>query len=231
MAPPRLPSPLILLPYCSLSAKCFLNFFLKSLIRRKIADHDTLWLIDKIVDNGNHVAIPIQYFPGDDLLTPLERSRRLPIGNLTSQFFANIYLNGLDHFVQDRLKIPKYLRYVDDCALFDDDQSRLTAARGLIEAYLSSLRLLIHPIKSQIYETRGGANFVGFRVLPDRIQIRNDSLRRGRKRHRLNRSMVSAQQMTSAELARSRQSWFAHLKHGDTWRLRQSIMLAEIGTS
>lgn len=111
-----------------------------------------------------------------------DRSRGLPIGNLTSQFFANCYLNRFDHFVTDRLRLPNYLRYVDDFALFSDDRATLVKARIAIEEYLESLRLRIHPIKSQLSETHIGVSFVGFRVLPDRIRIRNDNLRRSRKR-------------------------------------------------
>jgi len=70
---------------------------LKTLIRRKIRDAQTLWLIDLIIDSSNPQEPVIAYFPGDDLLTPAERRRGMPIGNLTSQFFANIYLNPFDH--------------------------------------------------------------------------------------------------------------------------------------
>lgn len=91
---------------------------LKRLIRRKLKCEDTLWLIDKIIDNSNEQEIVLDHFPGDDLITPLNRRRGLPIGNLTSQFFANIYLNGFDHFVEEHLKIRQYVRYVDDFALF-----------------------------------------------------------------------------------------------------------------
>ena len=64
------------------------------------------------------------YYPGDDLFTPFQRRRGLPIGNLTSQFFANLYLNGLGHFCKEVLRAKGYLRYVDDFALFHDDRER-----------------------------------------------------------------------------------------------------------
>jgi RNA-directed DNA polymerase len=197
---------------------------LKSLIRRKINCLSTLWLIGIIIDNGNYVPIPAQYFPGDTLLTPVARPLGLPIGNLTSQFFANIYLNGLDHFIQEQLKVPKYLRYVDDFSLFSDSPAQLGEARIKIEAYLATLRLKIHPIKSQIFETKHGANFVGFRVLPHQIRIRGDSLRRGCRRFRKNKQRVSHGRMKTLDFDKSTQSWFAHLQHGDTWRLQQTIL-------
>ncbi len=90
---------------------------------------DTLWLIDTIIDGSNDQEPVIEYFPGDSLTTPFERRRGLPIGNLTSQFFANIYLNSFDHFVKQTIKAEKYLRYVDDFTLFSDDREFLTDAR------------------------------------------------------------------------------------------------------
>jgi retron-type reverse transcriptase len=109
---------------------------LKSLVRRKIKCRDTLWLIDTIINNSNEQETVIEYFPGDDILTPVSCRRGLPIGNLTSQFFANVYLNGFDHFVKEELQVKKYIRYVDDFALFEDDWDFLADARIAIEEYL-----------------------------------------------------------------------------------------------
>ena len=89
---------------------------LKSKLRNKISCSDTLWLIDTIIDNSNLQAEHVHYFPGDGLFTPYERRRGLPIGNLTSQFFANYYLSFLDHYVKEVLRCKGYVRYVDDCA-------------------------------------------------------------------------------------------------------------------
>lgn len=157
---------------------------LKSLIRRKLKCKSTLNLIDLIIDNSNPQEPICDHFPGDDLLTPLERRHGLPIGNLTSQFFANVYLNGFDHFVKQELGVKPYLRYMDDFAIFSDDLGFLKNARLSIEAKLSQLRLKIHPIKSQIFETRHGASFVGYRIFPDYIRIRSSNLRRARRHHR-----------------------------------------------
>ncbi|MFM7366929.1 MAG: RNA-directed DNA polymerase, partial [Sphaerospermopsis kisseleviana] len=182
---------------------------LKSLIRRKIKCADTLWLIDKIIDNSNQQESVIDYFPGDDLLSPLARNRGLPIGNLTSQFMANVYLNSFDHFIKEQLKCQKYIRYVDDFVLFADDKIFLENARLSIEEYLASLRLKIHPIKSQLFATEYGANFVGFRVLPHQIRVRNDRLRQGKARIK---RIISEYPVSAEErIQKSLQSWFAHL--------------------
>jgi retron-type reverse transcriptase len=196
---------------------------LKTLLRRKIKCPDTLWLIDTIIDGSNDQIPVIEYFPGDDLLTPIQRRKGLPIGNLTSQFFANVYLDGFDHFVKETLRTHKYVRYVDDFGLFSDDRNFLLAARTAIEAYLTELRLKIHPIKSQLFETQYGVNFVGFRILPDRIRVRNDNLRRARQRLRELQQGYSTGQVPLKLLVQRLRSWEAHLLHGDTHRLRRSL--------
>jgi len=131
---------------------------LKQQIRRKLKCQDTLWLIDRILDNRSEGESPMDYFPGDTLLTPLERPKGLPIGNLTSQFFANVYLNGFDRYVKETLRVSKYQRYVDDFACFSDDRAFLQDCRHQIEAYLNQLRLKIHPIKSQLTQTYYGVS-------------------------------------------------------------------------
>jgi retron-type reverse transcriptase len=200
---------------------------LKALIRRKIKCPDTLWLIDSIIDGSNEQEPVIDYFPGDHLTSPVERRKGLPIGNLTSQFFANIYLNGLDHFVKEQLQIKQYLRYVDDFALFSDDRGVLAEARPAIEAYLADLRLKIHPIKSQLFETQQGACFVGFRVLPDHIRVRANNLHRARYRLKRLQQAYALGQLSFQQLTQSIQSWAAHLKHADTWHLRQDIFTGQ----
>ena len=196
---------------------------LKSLIRRKIKCPNTLWLIDTIIDNSNPQIPVVAYFPGDDLLTPQSRRHGLPIGNLTSQFLANVYLNGFDHFVKEKFKITRYVRYVDDFALFSDDYDLLKEARLAIEDYLVSLRLKIHPVKSQLIATKHGASFLGFRVLPHYIRVRNENLKRARRRLRNLQADLAQGKITIRDVSQSIRSWVAHLEHGDTWRLREEI--------
>lgn len=196
---------------------------LKARLRRKIKCPRTLWLIDTIIDASNDQIPAAFHFADDDLLTPLGRRRGLPIGNLTSQFFANVYLSGFDHFVKEVLGAKKYLRYVDDFALFSDDHRFLAQARQAIEAHLDTLRLKIHPIKSHITKTQQGANFLGFRVFPDRIRVRTENLRRARRRCRALQVAYATGHTDLAGVIQRLQSWEAHLKHGDTHHLRRQI--------
>lgn len=199
---------------------------LKAVIRRKIKCPDTMRLIETIIDASNKQEPHAPYFPGDDLFTPHERRRGLPIGNLTSQFFANVYLNAFDHFVKQTLRMEKYVRYVDDFALFGDDPDRLATARPEIESFLTDLRVRIHPVKSQLFETKRGANFMGFRVFSDRIRVRTENLRRARRRLKRLQQRYRRFEIGSLEVRQSVQSWIAHLEHGTTWRLRERIFSA-----
>lgn len=196
---------------------------MKELIRKKIKCKDTLWLIDKIIDNSNPQESVIQYFTIEDLINFGDRRLGLPIGNLTSQFFANIYLNPLDHFVKEKLKCKAYVRYVDDFALFSDDAAYLANCRREIEDFLAKLRLKIHPIKSQLFQTKHGASFLGFRIFPSKIRVRSQNLRRGRRRIKRLQKDYAQGRITLSKVKQSMDSWTAHLEHGDTWRLRQQI--------
>jgi RNA-directed DNA polymerase len=89
---------------------------LQELLERAVKCPETLRLASLIIDGSNPQEEAAAYFPGDNLFTPFERRRGLPIGNQTSQFFANVYLNPLDQFVLRELQPAVYLRYVDDCA-------------------------------------------------------------------------------------------------------------------
>jgi len=163
---------------------------LRNILRQKIKCPQTLWLIDRIIHNSNDQIPVCDYFAGDDLLTPITRRRGLPIGNLTSQFFANVYLNNFDHYIKEKLQIKKYIRYVDDFAFFSNDHLELSQVRHSIEHYLASLRLKIHPIKSQIFATKQGANFLGFRIFTSHIRVRSNNLRLGKRRIRILKKTV-----------------------------------------
>jgi RNA-directed DNA polymerase len=157
---------------------------LKDDLRRRIACPRTLWLVDAVIDGSNPQEPVHLHYPGDDLLTPLTRRRGLPIGNLTSQFFVNVYLDGLDHFIKEVLGAP-YLRYVDDFALFDDDPAVLAEWQARIAAHLARRRLSLHPGKTRIVSTQTPATFLGFVLLPGgRRRLPEENVRRFHNRLR-----------------------------------------------
>ena len=195
---------------------------LKAEFRRRIACHDTLWLLDAIVDGSNRQEPVNLYYPGDDLFAPFGRRRGLPIGNLTSQFFANLFLDGLDHFSTEVLRAP-YLRYVDDFALFDDDPAVLEDWRRRIVEWLARRRLSLHPDKTFIAETGAPATFLGYVLRPGRRRLPEENVRRFRNRLRALRDRWRAGTIDAAAVQTRIEAWIAHAEHADTWRLRRAI--------
>jgi len=196
---------------------------LRAQLAAVIACPGTLWLLDQILANGATIGPALDGFPGDTLFTPLERPRGLPIGNLTSQFLANLHLNAIDHTLSALPGVRAYLRYVDDLALFADHPEPLHRARLRLDAELAALRLRAHPIKTQIRRCRDGASFVGFVVRPGRLRVRNHNLRRGCQRLHQQRRAVAAGVLPLEAARSSLLSWNAHLAHGHTWRLRRRL--------
>ena len=151
---------------------------LKLILRKKIACKDTLWLIDGIIDNSNPQENTLQYYEGDSLLTPIERKKGLPIGNLTSQWFGNFYLNEMDHFIKERLKCKAYVRYVDDFILLADSKEILAEWRHLITDYLKKVRMILHPQKTIIFRSIDGVPFLGHRIFPHYRKLNSDNVKR-----------------------------------------------------
>ncbi|MDE0426804.1 MAG: reverse transcriptase/maturase family protein [Candidatus Poribacteria bacterium] len=196
---------------------------LKTQFRRKIRDAGVLWLMALIVESSNPQEYVREYFQGDDLLTSLNRQRGIPIGNLTSQFFANIYLNGFDHSVKEDLKCRYYIRYVDDFVVLENDKARLHQVKAEMDTYLTQLRLKLHPHKCQVSPVKDGTDFLGYRIFPTHRRLRASSVRRARRRLRRLVQDYEADKITWADVNHSVQSWLGHIKHADTYGLRRAI--------
>lgn len=199
---------------------------LRALLARRIADEQTMGLIDLILDGGAGIqageGAPV-FLPGDDLFAALRR-RGLPIGNLTSQFWANVYLHELDKFVKHELRCPAYLRYMDDFVLFSDDKAQLWDWHSAIRQFLADrLRLVLHPRKSVVFPTHTGIDFCGFRIYPTHRRLRRSSVRRFVRRLCRQRDAFQAGDLSYEEMTTSVKAWIAHAEHGDTWRLRERI--------
>lgn len=110
--------------------------------------------------------------PASKSLFCSEENKGLPIGNLTSQLFGNIYLNEFDHFVKNKLGIKYYGRYVDDMVMIHEDRNYLLECRGKINRYLkSNLELNLHPRKFYLQHYKKGVQFLGVFIKPYRIYI------------------------------------------------------------
>ena len=192
----------------------------KELVARKIKDPDVLWLVGQIIDHSNPQEAVRNWFPGDDLFTPSERRRGIPIGNQTSQFFSNVYLDPLDHFVKERLGIKGYVRYVDDFLIFSDDKSHLADVKEQLQHFLVHLRLRLHPKKSVVFPVKEGVRFLGYRVFPTHRLLVKENVRRFRRRVRTMQREYAAGQVSFREICQRLTSWSGHAKQADTFRLR-----------
>jgi hypothetical protein len=182
-------------------------------------------LLDHIIDTSPMVQQPPSYFPGDDLLTSLERRRGIPIGNLTSQFLANLYLDDLDHYVkQKQFKVRAYLRYVDDMVALDDDKGRVAEVREAVGERLAAARLLLHPRKAHVSPTADGLKLLGYLVFPNHRCLRNDNGHRFSRRLRGFARAYSAGLIDLEDIKPSLQSWIGHAMHADTLRLCARII-------
>lgn len=197
---------------------------LKNLIRCRIKDPDVLWLIDLIIDSSNPQEPVLDYFPGDDLLTPAERRRGLPIGNLTSQFFANVYLNGFDHFIKEQLGCRFYFRYVDDTVVAHSNKNYLWEIRDAMEKFLETLRLKLHPQKQHIRPVTKGLKFLGQVIYPDRRRLPKNNVRRFMRRMKKFQRLYAEHKMEFAPINHSYKSWLGHAKQANTLALRKELI-------
>ena len=147
----------------------------------------------------------------------------MPIGNLTSQNWANWYLNALDRFVKHDLRCGAYLRYCDDFLLFADDKAVLWAWKSAIVDFLETLRLTLHEDRAQVYPAKTGIPWLGFRVFPTHRRLLRRNVKAFARRFRAQRDAYHAGQMALADVQPSLRAWIAHASHADTYRLRKSL--------
>jgi hypothetical protein len=211
---------------------------LRETLARKLHDPGLLWLADQVINSGAGVLAgeyDMQYFAEDDpstgsgqgLLAAL-RPRGLPIGNLTSQFWANCYLNPFDHFVKRQLRCCKqrggYLRYVDDFVLFGDSRAQLWEWKQAIVTRLARLRLTIHEERAQVYPVSEGLPFLGFVVYPQRRRLkRRKGVAFGRRLRWLARQYGQGRAPLERVHASAR-GWANHARYGNTVGLRTALL-------
>jgi len=202
------------------------HVILRQILGRVIHDPDAMWLVDRVLDSGVGVLsgeYEMAWFPGDDLLAA-NRPRGLPIGNLTSQFWANCYLDPFDHFVKRELRCQGYLRYVDDLLFFADHKPTLWAWRAAAIARLGRLRVAVHGRQAHPRPVSEGIPFLGFLVFPTGRRLKR---RKGIAYRRRLEALLAAYAAGDASLEQvdaSVRGWVNHARYGDTWGLRQALL-------
>lgn len=193
------------------------------IIQKKIADPKILDFIRKLLTTSssgneyNHLFPPNSHFRTNP-------SRGIPIGSLTSQLFANIYLNEADQFIKHKLKIKYYLRYMDDMIILAKDKEYLHQVKEQIVEFLyDQLYLTVNPRKIRIFPTNKGVDFLGYVVFKDHILLRSVNVRKFRKKYRKLLRMVREGRISEKKAWQSIQSWIAHAEQADTYKLRQKL--------
>jgi retron-type reverse transcriptase len=179
---------------------------LLDLIGKKIADEEVIRLIKRI-------------------LTSDSLSKGIPIGNLTSQVFANLYLNPLDQFVKHSLGFKYYIRYMDDFVLMDISKDRLQKAKKEIGRFLEeNLRLNLHPQKQTVTPLKCGIDFLGFRIFSTHRLLRKENVKRFRRRLKRIKRQFEKGEITIGKISLFIKGWIAHAKQGNTYGLRKKLL-------
>ncbi len=176
---------------------------LKKMVRRYIKDPDVLWLIDLIIDSTPD--------PG------------IPIGNQTSQWFAVMYLSGLDHFIKEKLGIKYYGRYMDDFFLIHEDKAYLQYCWKEIEKYVAGLGLSLNN-KTNIFPLRNGIDFLGFHTYLTETgkvvrKVRRSSKGNEQKKLKKQRALLDRGKITLKQVEQSYGSWRSHAEKGNCYHL------------
>jgi len=206
----------------------------------KIKDETALWLTQLLVYHdctkdyvmrGNPALM--KAIPSHKTLFGCDENKGLPIGNLNSQFFANVYLNSLDQFVKHELKCKYYLRYCDDFILLSHDQAQLEDWREQITEHLQKkLKLSLNP-RQLLLPVSNGINFLGYIVRRDYLLVRRRVVNNLKvKLRKFEARLVSEQNGVRCyqfdenvlnDLASMLSSYLGHLKLANSWHLQQSL--------
>ncbi len=170
---------------------------LLEILARKIKDKQLMAVCERIVRHSSLI---------DD--------RGLPIGNRTSQFFANVYLDVLDHFIKEHCQIRGYVRYMDDFVIFSDDIASLKAIKADVAAFLSEkLQLQLKPKATVLHHRQHGLPFLGRRIFPGIVRLRTENLRRITRRIALRERDLLRGDLDEATFLHSMNSYWAMLSY------------------
>ncbi len=182
---------------------------LLGIIKSKIKDTDALWLVDRIVKSFGK-----------------EKGRGLPLGNATSQLFANIYLNELDQFIKHKLRVKYYLRYCDDFVILGESWERLGELVVSIVRFLKeNLKLSLHSDKIIIRKYHQGIDFLGYVSLPHYRALRTKTKRRMLKKITGRYQKLQQGLISKKSLNQSLQSYLGVLKHCRGYKIKQKIFI------
>jgi retron-type reverse transcriptase len=187
---------------------------LLNILDKSIKDEDTMWLLKEIV--GSFISER----------TTLFNCCGIPIGNLTSQLFANVYMNKFDQFIKHDLKVKHYARYTDDFIVISDDREYLQKLLGTINVFLiQHLNLELHPEKVSIrkFNKNKGVDFLGYIILPHYKLVRIKTRKRMFKKMKEQARQYRDGSVSKETMDQSMQSYLGVLSHANTYRLSEKF--------
>lgn len=183
------------------------------ILSKKIKDKDFLWLLSNIISS----------FKSEYTIDPKE-PKGMPIGNLTSQFFCNIYMNQFDKFIKDELKIKYYIRYADDFVVLSKNKEFLeNLIPKLKKFFLENLKLTMHPDKIVIRDYYLGIDFLGYVIFPHFILPRTKTKKRIFRKLQKKVQLVKTGEISIESLNQSFESYLGYLSHADAYKLSQKL--------
>ena len=200
---------------------------LKGEVRRVIADERVLSVLDRVIDGSNPQEQVFAWFDGDDLFTPAARRRGIPIGNLTSQFLANVFLDRFDHIVMDREGYGEFVRYCDDFLVFADTRAELWALRARIARHLADMRLVLHERKGGVHRTSSPVPFLGFTIERGVKRLQRAGVVRGGRRLRASLAECAGGAIDAGTLRARVASWRGHAVHASNGSFADRVILEE----
>lgn len=198
---------------------------LLNILKRRIKDERLIKLFDTIINSEKRAfGLPLGVDPCQ--IDPREMlfDKGMPIGNLTSQMFANIYMNELDQYLKHELHLKYVIRYMDDCIILHHSKEELWQIQRKIEIFLlEKLRLNLNS-KTVIRPTTCNIDFVGYVINKDEIRLRSATVRRMRSRIKYIVKAYERGEMTLKEVNATMQSYFGLMKHCTNEGLKQNII-------
>jgi retron-type reverse transcriptase len=195
-----------------------------NILERKIKDKDVIWLLEKIIKSKQKpFGLPLGMEPGDCPKHMRLYNKGMPIGNLTSQLLANIYLNELDQFCKHDLRIKYYIRYMDDFIILHHDKKYLHRLKVEIESFLNSQLKLHLNKKTCIRPISLGIEFVGFKIWPTHRKLKKKSAIKMKRRLRYLKKAYARGEVALDEINASIQSYLGILQHCNSYSLKKSI--------
>lgn len=149
----------------------------------------------------------------------------MPLGNHTSQWFANIYLDKFDKLVKHELNAKYYIRYVDDFVIFSNSRTELKNWKEKIDRFLrQKLKLKLHPDKSQIIPLYHGINFLGLKIFYHYSLIRESNRKNFERRLKELRILYRERQINREQVVESLEGWIAFAKHSNSYKYRRELL-------